>query len=764
MPHSPEPLAHSSRGSAPAQTYRDHVQAVRELAARMGRDAVRFAAAGERATFLAALDAAACFHDLGKLDEVFQRALRANARETGINHVDAGVARLLTLNAAERGGYIEAAIAVYSHHLGLPCFSAEHGKNTPALKGAFRDLEGSVEATGLSTWKHVDRCLPEYLERHGSLCPAPLHPSAPWPSAAGLARRLLLSCLVDADHSDTAAATGQAALPPAVPLRPDARLAALDAYVAGLGSDSANGAEAARRALRRDLYRACHDRPVGPRERLFACDSPVGTGKTTAVMAYLLRMAAERGLRRIFVVLPFTSIIDQSVAVYRRALLLPGEPPEAVVAAHHHRADFSDPALRSSAARWDAPVVVTTGVQFFETLAACQTAALRKLHQLPGSAVFIDEAHAALPGTLWPQALRWLCGLCEGWGCHAVFASGSLVRIWDLEDCVTQAQRPTVSDLVAPAAGAAAHSAERRRVAIRRLPEPLSLAGLADAALAQPGPRLIILNTVQSAAVVARYLRDQRGAEVEHLSTALCPADRAPRLGAVSARLLDRARPDWTLVATSCVEAGLDFSFRSALRESWGVANLIQVAGRVNRNHEYPEATVWDFRHDGEAGLSLHPQAELQRAILAELWKRCAAECRQPLPSDCTEAFRLELRNDHGVRAARIAEIAAAEGGARYPTVEKLFRVIDAPTHTVLVDSAVASRLAGGGWPRPDWREIVAHSVQLWSHQLNPSDFPVKPIAGGELWQWIGAYDTFLGYMAGLLDLKSTFLPGGGVL
>lgn len=110
-----------------------------------------------------------------------------------------------------------------------------------------------------------------------------------------------------------------------------------------------------------------------------ACDSPVGSGKTTAVMVHLLHAAVTKNLRRIFVVLPFTNIIDQSVDVYRRALLRDGEAPEDVVAAHHHKAEFSEPEARQYSFLWHAPIVVTTAVQFFQTLAARMPAALRKL-------------------------------------------------------------------------------------------------------------------------------------------------------------------------------------------------------------------------------------------------------------------------------------------------------------------------------------------------------------------------------------------------
>ena len=168
---------------------------------------------------------------------------------------------------------------------------------------------------------------------------------------------------------------------------------------------------------------------------MVSCDGPVGLGKTTAVTAYLMRVAAETTpqLRRLFIVAPYTNIITQTVERLRAALVLPGERPEDVVAEHHHRVDFDNIADRDLAALWRAPVVVTTAVQFFETLASNEPSRLRKLHELPGSAVFIDEAHAVLPTPLWPQNWRWLCQLAESWSCRFVFASGSQAQFWEQE-------------------------------------------------------------------------------------------------------------------------------------------------------------------------------------------------------------------------------------------------------------------------------------------------------------------------------------------
>jgi CRISPR-associated endonuclease/helicase Cas3 len=575
----------------------------------------------------------------------------------------------------------------------------------------------------------------------------------------GLIRRLALSCLVDADHSDTARHYRNEREVQSPALKAGERLARLDEYVASLTAKNPpqNDRERQRLKLRQNVYRACREREIRDGERILACDSPVGTGKTTAVMANLLRVAAERKLRRVFVVLPFTNIIDQSVEVYRWSLRLADESESAmdsVVAAHHHRVDFSSYEARCLAARWDSPIVVTTAVQFFETLAACDTASLRKFHQVVGSAIFVDEAHAAVPPALWPQMLRWLRELCDDWGCHSVLASGTLPRFWNRPGFLQEAERRELPDLIKPEVRAETLKFEEKRVSILTENVVMSIGRLAGFVCDRPGPRLIIFNTVQSAAVFAQYLREdlKLGLNVEHISTALTPRDRACTVARVKEHLASKL-PDWTLVATSCVEAGVDFSFRTAFRESWGLVNLLQIAGRASRSGEYDDAEVWDFRHDADNGFTLHPQAKLSRRILEQLFGECVRQNRQPRPDDCTDALQREVQQDHGEKASRMEEIFQAEKDADYPQVAKLCRIIDAATQTVVVEPGLIQRLENPDRSRwPNWREMMLGSVQLWMGKEREFALPELRALPG-VYRWNLEYDPFLGYMAGVLRL-----------
>lgn len=399
------PLAHSRRKGIPAQTYFDHVTSVLGEAGCKARKAGAFYT-GDRDVFVSWVEAAALYHDLGKLDNENQAVLEKESREAlPIAHDDAGVAEL------DKLGRQEAAVLACGHHEGLFSRDEELGKQGRP----FRQLKRSTPK-GEKVADHVDRQIENYERVHIIAgCPVLDQTEPSMPHGCGLTRRIALSCLVDADHGDTARYYGSEVEVPRIEPRWEERLAALQRYVDGL-PEGRTDREQHRNRLRKRLFESCRDAPLDPAIR--ACDAAVGSGKTTAVMAHLLRVAAERkpALRHIIVVLPYTNIITQSVETYRKSLVLNGERPEDVVAEHHHRADFADLELRQLATLWKAPIIVTTAVQFFETLGSHHPATLRKLHELPGSAVFVDEVHAAIPSHLWPQMWRWLETWTRDWG------------------------------------------------------------------------------------------------------------------------------------------------------------------------------------------------------------------------------------------------------------------------------------------------------------------------------------------------------------
>jgi CRISPR-associated endonuclease/helicase Cas3 len=715
-----KPLAHSARKQAAAQSYKAHIRRVTAIATRNARRAAKFYRR-DRQFFIEAVRVAALFHDLGKLDEENQKVLMRSATEKlPVKHWDAASAYLLSQQR------MESAVLAYAHHIGLPDYSTE-------CTNGERAFRVQVE------FDRTNQFLADFIVQHEAIIGKSAQPTQGQKSGwSGLTRRIALSCLVDGDHTDTAEHYGSERPQKPLRLRAAERLQALDEYVSSLSSN--NAGETERNRMRQEIYFACRNAPT--EAPMQACDSPVGTGKTTAMMAHMLQAAADKGLRHIFVVLPYTNIIRQSVKAYRKALSLPGENSEEVVAEHHHQADFSSREFRHLAQLWNAPITVTTAVQFFETLGNKHPSRLRKLHEVAGSAILIDESHAAMPSWLWPQMWLWLSELAEQWGCHIVFASGSLVRFWELGDFVSPQSK--LPELVSEDIRNQALRFESGRVSYHTNEEPLNLFTLIDFALSKPGPRMVILNTVRSAAVVANAMRERCGKDaVHHLSTALCPIHRAAIITKLSERLKNREDNDWTLVATSCIEAGVDFSFRTAFRESCGLVNLIQIGGRANRSGEYPPAEVWDFRVL-DPRLPLHPAFQASQEVLNELFKDNAVDLLSS-----TEAIRREVQRE--TIKKRSDNFKDQEQKKNYPQVAKLCRLIDSDTRIVVIDPEIVAALERR--EKINHSDLVRRSVQIWTNKIKL--FPTKEVRGNsELLAWTGSYDAeFLGYMAGVIPL-----------
>jgi CRISPR-associated endonuclease/helicase Cas3 len=520
----------------------------------------------------------------------------------------------------------------------------------------------------------------------------------------------------------------------------------LDGYVATLGDGKDE--RKARDDLRRQIYadlRYQSDVSV----RFCACDSPVGTAKTTAVMAHLLRAAnaSENRLRHIFVVLPYVNIINQSVETYRNALVLENEDPLRAVAAHHHQADYGSAEARQLATLWDCPVIVTTAVQFFETLASNHPARLRKLHELPGSAIFIDEAHAAIPTALWRLTWVWLQELTEQWGCHVVLGSGSLARFWECEQIV---DRPAqLRELVSESVRATGQSAEGKRVRYERRCQTMGPKNLMNLVFdgQRPRPCVVVLNTVRSAAVLARVCRDA-GREVFHLSTALTPADRDLIIKRVRAKLKAGSAP-WALIGTSCIEAGLDFDFRSAVREICPVTSMVQIGGRLNRHgiQEHAVVTVVSLEMGG-GGFTELSAVRGESAILEKFFKLLDVNTLSPADL-CTRAMKRELRERDLSGIA--TELAKAEDKRDFPKVAEVYRVIKDDTITAVVDEDMAERLAHHHKIEP--LDVLRTSVRIRRDAV--ARLALRPIVGDEIYKWTLAYDPdLLGYMAGVFDVE----------
>ena len=744
-----EPLAHSANSEGQRDPYHRHVLAVIRGAGQRTMEMCRYRT-HERSGLVEAIEAAAEVHDLGKLDQDNQRVLRGDrSGRLPWDHIDAGVAHLSRTNGT-------AAWLVRAHHApGFPEFAHHFSDElSRRLRGRRHDDAKYTRQEHQEQIDRTDAHLNAYLDLHQSS----VGPLSTVRSKVhhGLTLRLALSCLVDADHADTAEFdTGNAPADP-IPCRWEERLTQLEQYIAQLPAGDTTE-ERERNSLRRRFFESCLNSHID--NQLVACSAPVGLGKTTAVTAYLLQQALRSSpkLRRLVIVAPFTNILSQTADTLREALTLEGEDRERVVVEHHHQADFSSRVGRESAALWNAPIVLTTAVSFFESLASCHPSTLRKLHALPGSAVFLDEAHAAIPAKLWPQNWKWLLELANEWGCRFVFASGSLTRFWENQDVINDTM--SIPDIFQGEVAADALDIEQKRVSYTTLKSNQPNANVFDTPeliekiARTQGPRIVVLNTVQNAAFIARHARDT-GHEVLHLSTALTPRDREQIIRHIKSRLAD-SKSDWMLVATSCVEAGLDFSFRSAFRERFSVASLIQIGGRVNRGAEYNAVgggLVFDFALRGD-GITQHPAASQSAGIVREMMTQGRLDVigkDNDLSQVVSDAMAEEIKRHGGLGDDPLQR---AERTRHYPDVAKHGRVIDADTRLVVVEETLKERLAR--FEPVGFRDLLNGSVQLWAHKIKNLGIEAVPHYKKELYFWNDRYDaSFLGVMDGVLNMQ----------
>jgi CRISPR-associated endonuclease/helicase Cas3 len=588
LPDGSGPLfyAHSANVKGAWDPLPKHLRAVATLAA---RNAARFDA--EEEARLAGL-----LHDLGKYGDAFQR--RLHGKEHHIDHWSVGGYAAL-MRCKQQG--VAAALAIQGHHLGLckggedslreldPKWLAE--RHPRGLTLSERDTElllRRFEQDGLSL-PDLDRSIAEWQSKHASFM---------------LDVRMLYSALVDADFLATEEHFETVSRHPAPPLEPGKALAVLQRHLDELGKTTL-AAESVLR-LRADLLDACLQAAEQP-QRLYTLSAPTGSGKTLSMLAFALNHAVRHSLDRVIVVIPYLTIIDQTADIYRK-ILCP-HFGESYVLEHHSLAgtrkedrdaarpgcdneDESVRAARLASENWDAPIVVTTSVQFLESLFANRPSACRKLHRIARSIVLFDEVQT-LPAQLAVPTLAALSRLAERYGVTVVLSTATQPAFSHLHEkvrelCVSGWQPREI----VPAELNLFDRARRTRVHWPTLGDQIPWGELVGQ-LASHEQVLCVVNVKRHAAQLINMLKDTGATPLFHLSTSMCPAHRKKVLTTVRA-LLAQGRP-CRLVSTQCVEAGVDVDFPVVYR-AWGPLEAIaQAAGRCNRNGNRQHGDVHVF-------------------------------------------------------------------------------------------------------------------------------------------------------------------------
>lgn len=582
-------FAHSAnKAGSPWEPLKEHYNCV---AQRAKEYASAFGAKEEAAI-------AGLLHDLGKYSDTFTK--RLNGEVSGLDHWSMGaIATLHTYKDKALG----AALSIQGHHIGL-----QEGFG-PAIKASMNIPMLSEPATHPqqlrltdSNWKIL---LDRFMKDGFSLPPSPTashYDFKALPVSGMLDARMLFSSLVDADYIETEAhfegkADGKKVYRPAGPsLNAEQALKIVIEHLGELRRTHKSSENVDR--IRRQLLDACLLSGEKTKDT-YTLTAPTGGGKTLAMLAFALKHAVVHPeIRRIVMVVPFLSIIDQTAKVYRE-LLKPHFGPYYVLE-HHSLADGmrrneastkdldnEEEAKRTAGLlveNWDAPVIITTSVQFLESLFANRPGKCRKLHRLANSIILFDEVQT-LPPSIAIPSLAALSQLVDRYGCTVVFSTATQPAFDHLHKEVKKfaAKGWEPRTIVEEPQSLFVHA---RRVKIDwQIRESRSWESVAnELALEQNIRSLCIVNLKRHAKKLITLLQTRSKENgLFHLSTSMCPAHREKVLDQVRHRLTEASSKPCRLISTQCVEAGVDLDFPVAWRAFGPLDAIAQAAGRCNR-------------------------------------------------------------------------------------------------------------------------------------------------------------------------------------
>ncbi|MBN2793697.1 MAG: CRISPR-associated helicase Cas3' [Desulfuromonadales bacterium] len=634
---------------------------------------------------------AGLLHDLGKYADMFQARLRGEA--SGLDHWSTGAWVALSEYRS-----IAAALAIQGHHTGLQrgdknslyamnpaTLTQRHPLNLKLSDADLFRLKSRVAADSI-TFAKPGNCIINPREIFKN------------PVAAMLDVRMLFSCLTDADFLDTAAHFEGAARDKGPSLDASEALQALTDFMNGSVRTTSKADQSvldARNALWEMVTRAA-DRVPG----LLTLTAPTGSGKTLAMLKFALEHAARNGSKRIVLVVPFLSIIEQTAAIYRSVFkAFSGN----YVLEHHSLAglgseeakndaeEATERARRLLSENWDAPIIITTNVQLLESLFSNRPSACRKLHNLMESVIMFDEAQT-LPQALAVPTLAALSHLSTSYKLTVLFATATQPA-FDTLDHAVAAQVPGGWR---PAEAAPDHvqlykTLRRYDVLWPAEGESKNWDELA-AEIRDEHQALCVVNLKSHAQALLDELKNDEA--IFHLSTNLCALHRRAVLENVRNRLT--ANLPCRLISTQCIEAGVDVDFPVVYRALAPLDAIAQAAGRCNREGRLvddngkrkmgevrvfePEAGDYRNRYPTRAYFQA---AEVTRSMLIQA-RRSGLD---GLDLNDPQVFREYYRAlyDLSKPETQNSELADAITNADFISVAQKYRLIDQASIQVLV-------------------------------------------------------------------------------
>lgn len=529
----------------------------------------------------------ALLHDIGKYSPNGQRRQRDPEHTAKVDHSTAGARAAADLDD------MPAAFAIAGHHGGLPDLGTRLSLDDGTLCARLnKKLTGGDDP---SAW------------RSEISLPTGVQLTPPWlprndVRLTAMYIRMLFSCLVDADFLDTERALSKEEKPRGIGDSMPALLEKLQAHVAKWLEEPKSDLCCLRNEVLRRCLRGSED-PQG----LYSLTVPTGGGKTVSSLAFALSHAVKHDMKRIIYVIPYTSIIDQNAKVFRDIL------GDENVVEHHSQVDLPDTdaetpdALRKRLAceNWDAPVIVTTAVQFFESFYAAKPGRCRKLHNVANSVVIFDEAQT-LPISLMRPCVSVIDQLVQHYGVTAVLCTATQPELLSIFSGFTAGTR--IQELV-PDPDALFSSL--RRVTFQQ-DGTLSDEELA-ARIRQENAVLCIVNSRKQARSLYEALLEEGRF---HLSTLMNAIDRERTIATIRERL-DK-KQCCRVISTSLIEAGVDVDFPTVYRELAGLDSILQAAGRCNREGKEAaqDSIVHIYQTEHAVPPIMRPNIESCRTVL----------------------------------------------------------------------------------------------------------------------------------------------------
>lgn len=654
-------LAHSPTEEHPeGQALKDHLESVSALTAAFSK------AFDEENGRLCGL-----YHDIGKYSEAFQRRLGGSKEQ--VDHSSAGA---LVMFGKQKP---QVSMCIGGHHAGLADVGTRNDLSDTYMARINRARSGDLE--DCSAWKNeLPTDIPAgYTPRQGI--------------ENYFYTKMLFSALTDADWLDTEAYYQNR---PVTITEPDLKHLRdrINAFIAPWW-DATSEINRRRCRILKAAIEHGEDNPG-----LFTMTVPTGGGKTVSSMAFALHHAVRHEKKRIIYVIPYCSILEQTQGVFESIF---GKEP---ITAHYSGAEYEHPENKEdqrafSAENWEAPVILTTAVQFFESLFSNRPGKNRKLHNIAESVIVFDEAQM-LPVPFLRPCLAGICELVKSYGCSAVLCTATQPAL----DPLLQEFLPGFP------ATELCPEPEKMYQDFRRV-SFVDDGALPDEELVQQLRQrrqvLCVVNSRRQAQALYHALEAEEGSF--HLSTMMIPADRKRVLQIIRQRL--RNGEPCRVISTSLIEAGVDVDFPEVYRALAGLDSVIQAGGRCNREgrRTSEESKVHVFRTEAKAPGMLEQNISAAARTIRQFSDIGSPEAIQSY-------FQFLLYSLKDIKQLDEKEIISCAEQMKFKTVSERFHIIDGAGYTIYVPVgegvALAEKLRQNGPNRALLRQLGQYAVSVY--------------------------------------------------